>query len=446
MKFFKNSLIVFLFYASIPLALYGQQIEKHKIKFNLELNENRIPPVMGVSFGGNYTFQPEFPDQPDAPPSWMENGEVLHGIADTYQYLHQGLIKGFVDSTTYNRVNVDINPELLTDKWVKGIISLAVGNDENGKPILAVDTKRTGTFEDETPIYFESDEIYFEGTVFETMKAVTPVSFEYFDGEIIQTYISQARIDYLVSEGLESIQLFLKKQPFGTWEVSGQIFEVALANYSFTPPYHYTSGAALLIDLDGNGIFDIRPDGNEHYSVLEPFNIANQAWKITEISLDGSYVTIKASDEHVDPRLALRRGSEAPDFRTRTLSDNEISLSDFRGKYVLLNFWGSWCPPCIEAVPSLREAYETFPRDHFQILGIAHENREESAVSFIEKHEISWPNAVKLMGSESNIIEAYRVQGYPSYYLLNREGEIVEYGMALSPNRLMETLTKYIGQ
>lgn len=440
------SLLAFLFFASTPNISFGQQIERHEIKFNLELNDDRVPPVMGITFGGNYTFQPEFPGQPDSPPSWMNNGKVLHGLADTHQYLHQGLNKGFVDSATYNRVIGDINPDLLTDEWVRGIISIAVGNDESGKPILAIDSKGTGHFEDEAPIYFESDEIHFEGTVFETMKAVTPVSFEYFDGETKQTYEAQARIDYLVSEGLESIQLFFKKQPFGTWEVSGQTFEVALANYSFSPPYHYTRGAALLIDLDGNGIFDIRPDGNEHYSVLEPFNIANQVWKITEIGLDGSYVTIQTTDEHVDPRLALRRGSEAPDFKALAVDETEIRLSDFRGKFVLLNFWGSWCPPCIEAVPSLKQAYEIFLKDDFQILGIAHENLEESATSFIERHEISWPNVVKLMSDESEIIEAYRIQAYPSYYLLNREGEIVEYGLALGPERLLETLSKYLGQ
>ena len=446
MRVLNISTIVLLFVTTIPVSIYGQQTEINEIKFNLELNNDRIPPVMGITFGGNYTFQPEFPGQPEAPPSWMINGEVLHGIADTYQYLHQGLIKGFVDSTTYNRVNGDINPDLFIDEWVRGIISIAIGEDENGNPILAVDSKATGTFEDEEPLYFEPDEVHFEGTVFETMNVVAPVSFEYFDGVAIQTYKGQARIDYLISEGPESIQLFFKKQPFGTWEVSGQTFEVALINYSNSPSYHFTDGSALLIDLDGNGIFDIRPDGNEYYSVLEPFNIANQAWEVTDVSLDGSSVTIQASDEHVDPRLALRRGTEAPDFNIRTLDDTEISLSDFKGKFVLLNFWGSWCPPCIEAIPGLKEAKETFASEDFQIVGIAHENREESAISFIERHEITWPNVVKLMGNQSDVIDSYRVQVYPSYYLLDREGVIVEYGLALSPDRLIETLSNYLGQ
>jgi peroxiredoxin len=140
-----------------------------------------------------------------------------------------------------------------------------------------------------------------------------------------------------------------------------------------------------------------------------------------------------------------QRGDLAPDFSTLTISGEEISLSDFRGKYVLLNFWGSWCQPCYTALPDLWEAYEEFSDDDFAIIGIALESSEETATTFIESYKIKWPNVVELVDSEQTIIKSYNVQGYPSYYLIDKEGKIAEFGLGgFFTNRLMDILTYYL--
>ena len=140
-----------------------------------------------------------------------------------------------------------------------------------------------------------------------------------------------------------------------------------------------------------------------------------------------------------------KRGDIAPIFNTITLAGDEVSLSDYRGKYVLLNFWGSWCQPCHTALPDLWEAYDTFSEDDFEIIGIALERNEQSANRFIESYEIKWPNVVELMDSEKPITESYNVQGYPLYYLIDRDGKIAEFGGGrFFTSRLVEIMNYYI--
>jgi thiol-disulfide isomerase/thioredoxin len=229
----------------------------------------------------------------------------------------------------------------------------------------------------------------------------------------------------------------------GTWTVNDQTFDVALIKES-TPPYRIEPYTYFYIDLDEDGQFDIMDDGFEAYPVTEPFNIAGESWEISGIATDGSTITIVDSEEEVDPKVALRPGTEAPNFTAETLSGTKLTLSDLRGKYVLIDFWGTWCAPCIEALPVIKEAYDTYAGENFEIVGIANEPSMEQFEDFVEREDLEWPQIPEIYEENNEIQELYSVNSYPTYYLVNPDGKIVEYGMALSADNLMETLAKYL--
>ncbi|MDZ7806218.1 MAG: TlpA family protein disulfide reductase [Gracilimonas sp.] len=245
------------------------------------------------------------------------------------------------------------------------------------------------------------------------------------------------------TEPSESLQLYFNELRMGTWTVNDQTFDVALIKES-APPYRIEPYTYFYIDLDENGQFDIMEDGFEAYPVTEPFNIAGESWRISDITADGSSVTIIESEEEVDPKVALRPGTEAPDFTAVTLDGNELRLSDLRGKYVMIDFWGTWCGPCLEALPTIKEAYEKYGGENFEIVGIANEPSLERFENFVDREDLKWPQIAEIYEENNEIQELYSVNSYPSYYLLNPDGEIVEYGMALSVDNLMETLGKYL--
>jgi thiol-disulfide isomerase/thioredoxin len=118
------------------------------------------------------------------------------------------------------------------------------------------------------------------------------------------------------------------------------------------------------------------------------------------------------------------KGSKAfdfagPDFK----SGKTISLSQFSGKYVLIDFWGTWCGPCVKELPYLRAAAEQLDSAKFQLIGVVADEDPELFAKALVKHGISWP---QLRSDETNnIIKRYNVQGYPTSYLIDPDGIIV---------------------
>jgi len=414
-----------------------------ELKLSLQENTGQVPPILALTMGGNYVFEPQYPGEPMELPKAFKEGEVIHGILDLEQYVVQGFADGFIDSSVYQRNMMLVREETVTEQWVDVIFTVAVGEDENGNMMVIVEGEN-GEFDEENPVFFEPSTVVFQDNVFEVMEAGVTARMEYFNGEQIIDFEGPASLLYLSdTKPSESLQLYFDHLQMGSWTVNDQTFDVALIKES-APPYRIEPYTYFYIDLDEDGQFDIMEDGFEAYPVTEPFNIAGESWEISEISADGSSMTIVESEEDVDPKVGLRPGTKAPDFTAETLSGDKLSLSDLRGKYVLIDFWGTWCGPCIEALPVIKKAYETYGDEDFEIVGIAKELNIERFERFVNRENILWPQIPEIYEEQNDIQELYFVNSYPSYYLVNPEGEIVEYGMALSADNLMNTLSKYL--
>lgn len=99
-----------------------------------------------------------------------------------------------------------------------------------------------------------------------------------------------------------------------------------------------------------------------------------------------------------------------------------MTLSSFRGKYVLLDFWGTWCGWCIKGIPEMKEYYAKY-KDRIEFVGIDCRDTEEKWKEGVAKHELPWTNLYSGDGQE--IVIAYGVQGYPTKIIIGPEGKIV---------------------
>jgi peroxiredoxin len=125
---------------------------------------------------------------------------------------------------------------------------------------------------------------------------------------------------------------------------------------------------------------------------------------------------------------AAREGRAAPNFRLASLSDSASSLVDFRGKWVLLNFWASWCGPCREETPDLQSFYEHNSQNDLVIVGVNQQEQANSAKEFVDAFGVTYP---VLLDRSGEVSEAYGVgRGMPISFLVNPSGVIekVVYG------------------
>lgn len=114
-----------------------------------------------------------------------------------------------------------------------------------------------------------------------------------------------------------------------------------------------------------------------------------------------------------------RVGEPAPAFALADLDGNPISLAEMRGRPVVVNFWASWCGPCVEEFPLLREAAAAHPE--LAVVGIVYQDRSEAARAFMERMEAGWPAA---MDPGGEVAAAYAIYGPPETFFIDREGMV----------------------
>jgi peroxiredoxin len=121
-----------------------------------------------------------------------------------------------------------------------------------------------------------------------------------------------------------------------------------------------------------------------------------------------------------DPPRGITIGQKAPEFETVNLDGAEIALSDLEGKFVLLNFWATWCSPCRIEMPFLQAQHEQH-RDDLAIVGVDFDEPPDLVAEFVEEYGLTFEIALDPGGF---IQELYEIRGYPTSYFLDREGVI----------------------
>jgi len=132
----------------------------------------------------------------------------------------------------------------------------------------------------------------------------------------------------------------------------------------------------------------------------------------------------------------------APDLTMKTPDGKPLSISSFKGKYLLVDFWASWCGPCRQENPNLVAAYQKYKSDKFEILGVSLDREADSWKNAIEKDKLTWPQMSDLAEWKSEAVKYYQFEGIPFNVLIDPSGKIVAHN--LRGNSLEATLSKFL--
>jgi peroxiredoxin len=120
----------------------------------------------------------------------------------------------------------------------------------------------------------------------------------------------------------------------------------------------------------------------------------------------------------------LKTGLPAPEFAFPGIDGKMVSLSDYRGNVVLINVWATWCPPCVDEMPSMEKLYQTLKDENFEILAVSIDALGTRVVApFMKKYNLSFP---ALMDPDGSIQTLYQTTGVPESFIVDQEGILIE--------------------
>ncbi len=176
------------------------------------------------------------------------------------------------------------------------------------------------------------------------------------------------------------------------------VFRGGLAFEGTLPVLHYNLGMVLMqLKRDDEGAASLK-----RYIELQPKGqFVDMARKLIE-----------------NPRRA--RENYAPDFSFTSSQGEHIALDDLKGKVVVLDFWGTWCPPCVQSVPELRNLHKRYSKEpSFMLIGISSDGDENVWRDFTDRNKMIWP---QYLDRDRRVQRAFGVRAFPTYVLIDHEG------------------------
>ena len=221
----------------------------------------------------------------------------------------------------------------------------------------------------------------------------------------------------------------------------------------------------LCVDLDGDGTFKglMSKEGDkefrspERFNLADPFRIDGQ-WYIARPSISGGELTITAvpspgSDvaslqKPVEVRPLLEPGVPAPAFTVETPEGKPLSLADFKGRVVILDFWATWCGPCLSSMPGLEKLYQKVKDQNVEVLSLNVYDDKDSFAEWVAanrgtKYNFTFAFDPAEKGSAESVAgQKYNVPGLPTLYLIDREGKVAAAFVGAQEAKLIEALAK----
>lgn len=311
---------------------------------------------------------------------------------------------------------------------------------EDGKPFLYADLNDDKVLTDDERFTFkhgEDDNPF----LLETTLRVPLSNMPFQSFPIFVRYFKDVDWDEL-KEGERIFQQSTSAFARGMVDIEGS---KTLVEYGYDGKSKKISASLGWIGVDGDGdgkilIHKLSPEAAEARAETVIFRAGQHYVSTKRVDVEKNEIVMRAHQASDYKRVELRVGSELPDFTFTDFNGKKRKLSEFRGKYVLVDFWASWCPPCREELPYLRAAYTRFHSRNFEILGMNNDDDISPVKSWLKSNDLTWTQATP--ESIEDVMRKLRITSFPTTLLLGPDGKIISLDQDGQPQLRGEELLK----
>ncbi len=291
------------------------------------------------------------------------------------------------------------------------------------EPFMRVDLNNNRVIEDDERIALkkgaDGNPYILEATINLRMKSSLFQSYPIF----VQYYKDVASDELKEGERLvlQSKEAFAR----GIVDVAGR---KTMVQYIFNPRTKKINAlnGSLGIDTNGDGHIDTDRFSSESAAADDEtivFHLGDHYVSTKRVDVEKNEIVLREHPATDYKRIELEVGAEMPDFTFTDFRGKKRRLSEFRGKYVLVDFWAAWCCPCRRELPYQKYAYTKFQTRGFEILGMNNDPEPQLIKPLLEKNGLTWPQAT--MDSIKSLEMRYRIHLFPTTLLLGPDGKVI---------------------
>ena len=350
--------------------------------------------------------------------------------SDSTGYLIKGMINGVDTGTVY----------LHDDNSGRNINSARL---DSGRFILS--GKLTEPVKCTMAFNFNYDAlpIFLENTKYVVAIQNTPFDYTITGGRLQQQFMEYANIITGYFEGWDKIKRILAKESLWNDKENSQKIRDALDSTVSFLEEEIINKSLIFIKKNTDSYIAPRVISNILLLNKSYVSVANSYYEMLDkkikFSSEGKYLKNWIDELESSPKI----GDSLKSFKAKNKKNNEVFfLGPGKGKLVLLNFWASWCGPCIKEFPAMTKLYNKFKDKGFEIINISIDTDKQRWLKYITSTKLPWPQWIDAFHTDSSIARLFKIRSIPASYLIDENMKII--GIDLQENQLEEELIKLL--
>jgi thiol-disulfide isomerase/thioredoxin len=362
------------------------------------------------------------------------------------QDLYERYQQGTISKEQWRLLQPQIDGTRISKNSIRHAINSLVGLTKTGKKVVVVDQNNNQDFSDDSVLTY----LPLQGVARSKGRYLTSIN------SIVDTLpVLEVQTEIFDKGQIKTVSWLVKPNPYnrvqvysdtsmadlhiefhncthqeGNLTVDSNSYHFAVSNIAVAPVYRTPEIEVKLASASGD--FPTNSDESPSYQIGQTLDLGQHTYKLMGISYLGD--TLYLSHQNSAKRsVGTRINQFAPPFKLIDLSGKSLSSASLRGSYVILDFWGSWCNPCIELIPELKAFAEQYAAyENVTVISIAREYSDNLGAlkRLVAKHRMTWPQVAETASNNrtNTITVNYQVNTFPTTLLLSPTGQILHRG------------------